>query len=186
MTKTPYDPAIRLKQSYKEFIVNFRDLARSPRLIRILLGTGVFWIAGAVFKMNSQPWGLNVLGYETNEQIAWLGLWLGVGIIAGSLLAGQLHKVDDVSGTRRYGAALALLTISLTFITKPMLAVPILILIGASAGLFLIPLNAALQAESHPDKLGKTIAAQNFVDNVAMAAGGGLVLLAIGSNIDAQ
>ena len=32
---------------------------------------------------------------------------------------------------------------------------------GLVAGLFLIPLNAALQAESHKDKLGKTIATQN-------------------------
>jgi LPLT family lysophospholipid transporter-like MFS transporter len=39
------------------------------------------------------------------------------------------------------------------------------------AGLFLIPLNAALQAESHKDKLGKTIATQNGFENLAMLGG---------------
>ncbi|MBA4146828.1 MAG: MFS transporter [Verrucomicrobia bacterium] len=186
MTETPHNPAIRLKASYKEFVLNFQDLAQSPRLIRILLGTGVFWIAGAVLKMNFQPWGIGFLGFETNRQIAELGLWLGVGIIGGSLLAGQLHKVGDVTKTRLYGALLAILAMLLSLIAKPLFAVPILILIGASAGLFLIPLNAALQAESHPDKLGKTIAAQNFVDNLAMIGGGAFVFLSIRWGLDAQ
>jgi LPLT family lysophospholipid transporter-like MFS transporter len=39
------------------------------------------------------------------------------------------------------------------------------------AGLFLIPLNAALQAESHKDRLGKTIATQNGFENLAMLCG---------------
>jgi hypothetical protein len=35
----------------------------------------------------------------------------------------------------------------------------------------LIPLNAALQAESRKDKLGKTIATQNGFENLAMLVG---------------
>jgi LPLT family lysophospholipid transporter-like MFS transporter len=55
----------------------------------------------------------------------------------------------------------------------------LLVMTGALAGLFLIPLNAALQSESHPDKLGKTIAAQNFVDNLGMVAAGSTVYLGV-------
>jgi LPLT family lysophospholipid transporter-like MFS transporter len=51
------------------------------------------------------------------------------------------------------------------------LAAAVLILTGLIAGLFLIPLNAALQAESHKDKLGKTIATQNGFENLAMLCG---------------
>ena len=43
---------------------------------------------------------------------------------------------------------------------------------GLFDGLFLIPLNAALQDESHKDKLGKTIATQNGFENLAMLGGG--------------
>jgi LPLT family lysophospholipid transporter-like MFS transporter len=48
----------------------------------------------------------------------------------------------------------------------------LLIATGVMAGLFLIPLNAALQAESDPNKLGKTIATQNFTDNCGMIFAG--------------
>ena len=51
------------------------------------------------------------------------------------------------------------------------LSTSILIVTGLAAGLFLIPLNAALQAESRKDKLGKTIATQNGIENLAMLAG---------------
>src|SRR5258708_15693286 len=47
----------------------------------------------------------------------------------------------------------------------------VLLIAGVMAGLFLIPLNAALQAESHQDKLGKTIATQNSLENLAMLGG---------------
>ena len=58
-------------------------------------------------KMNFQPWGLNVLGLESNTQIALLGLWLSLGIMGGSILAGQLHRVGDLRCTRFYGWLLA-------------------------------------------------------------------------------
>ena len=54
------------------------------------------------------------------------------------------------------------------------LSTSILIVTGFAAGLFLIPLNAALQAESHKDKLGKTIATQNGFENLAMMGGSAL------------
>jgi LPLT family lysophospholipid transporter-like MFS transporter len=47
-----------------------------------------------------------------------------------------------------------------------------------AAGLFLIPLNAGLQAESDPASLGKTIAVQNLSDNLGMCLAGGYVFLA--------
>mgnify|MGYP003350905342 CR=1 FL=1 len=62
------------------------------------------------------------------------------------------------------------------------------LLIGAgfAAGLFLIPLNAALQAESDPNKLGKTIAVQNFCDNLGMVIAGLLVFICVKVNLSAS
>ena len=57
--------------------------------------------------------------------------------------------------------------------------VPVILLLvatGFAAGLFLIPLNAALQDESDSTKLGKTIAVQNLCDNIGMLCAGGIVL----------
>jgi MFS transporter, LPLT family, lysophospholipid transporter len=186
MSTTPFNRSVRLAPSTAEFLHHFGDLLRSPRLSRVLLGTGIFWVCGAVLKMNFQPWGLHILKMENNEQIARLGLWLGLGIIGGSLLAGQLHRVGDLRWTQRYGWFLAGAILLLSVVTQSILIMIILGLIGLLAGLFLIPLNASLQAESDPAKLGKTVAAQNLVDNIAMVAGGGYVYAANAVKMDAQ
>ena len=181
MKRTPSYPEVQFRGSTGEFFRNFGQLFHSARLRRVLVGTGLFWICGALLKMNFQPWGQQVLKLETMTQVALLGLWLSLGVMAGSVLAGQLHKVGDLRTTRRYGALLAVaiaLLGAVKWLTgvglpwpKPF-AIGALIVAGLFAGLFLIPLNAALQAESHQDKLGKTIATQNFIENTAMLAAG--------------
>jgi len=70
------------------------------------------------------------------------------------------------------------------FAAAQLLSVIILVLTGLFAGLFLIPLNAALQDESHKDKLGKTIATQNGFENLAMLAGSGIALIDVRMGFD--
>lgn len=181
MERTPSYPEVQFRGSTGEFFHNFGQLFHSARLRRVLVGTGLFWICGALLKMNFQPWGQQVLKLETMTQVALLGLWLSLGVMVGSVMAGQLHKVGDLRTTRRYGALLAVAIALLGAVKwlgghglpwpKPF-AIGVLIVAGLFAGLFLIPLNAALQAESHQDKLGKTIATQNFIENTAMLAAG--------------
>jgi LPLT family lysophospholipid transporter-like MFS transporter len=180
MSRTPSYREVRFKGSVTEFFLNVGDLFSQKRLARILVGTALFWICGAVLKMNFQPWGEQVLKLKTMTAISLLGLWLSLGVMAGSVLAGQLYEVGDLHANRRYGWLLAGGTAILGSIGElldhgfnyPMsLAVTMLLLTGLVAGLFLIPLNAALQAESHKDRLGKTIATQNGFENLAMLGG---------------
>jgi len=132
--------------------------------------------------------------------------------MAGSLTAGKLLAVSDLSRTRRYGVLLAGMLLAV-FAVEPLgwqhvgqqliqkagadgvqktvlviLPVVMGLLIGAgfAAGLFLIPLNAALQAESDPNKLGKTIAVQNFCDNLGMVIAGLLVFICVKVNLSAS
>jgi LPLT family lysophospholipid transporter-like MFS transporter len=186
MTRTPSYPTVRYQESAQEFFHNLRQLFAQKRLARVLCGTAMFWVCGAVLKMNFQPWGQQVLRLKTMTQISLLGLWLSLGVMAGSVLAGQLYRVGDLRATRRYAWLLAagiaflgsigwLLDQGLDY---PMsLAISLLIVTGLVAGLFLIPLNAALQAESHKDKLGKTIATQNGFENLAMLCGSAIAFL---------
>lgn len=195
MSPTPHKPDVRLSNSVGEFARHLRDLIGSPRLLRILVGTALFWVCGAAMKINFQPWGLDVLHLPDNTQIALLGLWLSVGVMAGSILAGQLHRVGDLRRTQLYGFMLAgmlalLFSVnSLGFWRSPVIEVgplhlilPVVLLLiatGVVAGLFLIPLNAALQDESAGDKLGKTIAAQNLGDNLGMCAAGAYAFVSV-------
>lgn len=180
-----------------------RGFFRGTRLGRILVGTALFWVCGAAMKINFQPWGLDVLQLPDNTQIALLGLWLSVGVMLGSVASGLLYPVGDLRHIRMYGFLLALLLAGVFLIgpaglatlgrqvietTGPdgqrrvalvVLPAVMAVLVGAGvvSGLFLIPLNSALQAESDPQKLGKTIAVQNFGDNLGMILAGLLVLI---------
>lgn len=49
----------------------------------------------------------------------------------------------------------------------------VLVATGAASGLLLVPLNAALQSESDPAKLGKTVSVQNFTDYIGIVCGAG-------------
>ena len=188
MSRTPSYRDVKLRGSIGEFFHNLAELMSNRRLARILAGTALFWICGAILKMNFQPWGQQILQLTSMLQISLLGLWLSVGVMIGSVLAGQLYAVGDLHATRRYGWLLAggvavlgsigwLLDHGLPY--PKTLAPSVLILTGLIAGLFLIPLNAALQAESHKDKLGKTIATQNGFENLAMLGGSLLAYLDI-------
>lgn len=182
--RTETHPEVRFNTSLKAFFSHTGSLLHSGRLARMLMGTALFWVCGAAMKTNFQAWGLEVLHLTNNTEIALLGLWLSVGVMVGSVVAGRLHEVGDLRCTPLYGGALAVMLAVLFAVSPdsfwvervvriygfaaPLPVVVVLILTGLAAGLFLIPLNAALQAESDPTKLGKTIAVQNLFDNIGM------------------
>ncbi|MGB9601704.1 MAG: MFS transporter [Limisphaerales bacterium] len=178
MERTSSNPAIKFKENVSEFLQNAKHLIASGRTSRILLGAALFWASGAIMKMNFQPWGIEVLKLKTNSEVSFLSLWVAIGVMTGSILAGLLHSVGDLKLIRLYGWCMGSLVIVLSFIkTGSSMALPIflLILAGVAGGLFLIPINAALQWESHPEKRGKTIATLNLFDNLAMVIGGAFV-----------
>lgn len=185
MTKTPFKADVQLRASAREFFQHFKELMTVGRFAKMILGTGIFWACGATLKMNFQAWGLSTLGLTDNIQISLLNLWLLIGIVIGSVLAGQLHRIGDLRWTQRYGWGLAALILLVGLIgrqTHAALIVSVLIAAGTCGGLFLIPLNAAIQAETDQTKLGKTIAVQNFINNLAMLSGGGFIYLATNLN----
>ena len=183
MHRTPRNPQARLRRSVGEFGESLFSLARHPRLGRVLLGCGMFWFAGAVLRSNLQGWGLASLSAAgvteiTNQKLALLKIGLIAGIVAGSLLAGQLHKVGELGWVRRYGFIMAISILLLGIVgghAGLFLPITLLIVTGLAAGLLLIPLNAALQHEGDHTRLGKTIAVQNFVDYFAMLIGAGFL-----------
>ena len=202
MQQTPANPTVRWKTNVSTFWEHAQQLAKAPRLSRMLLGTGLFWVCGAAMKINFQPWGLNVLRLPDNTQIALLGLWLSVGVMVGSILAGQWFQIGDLRRTRFFGFSLGA-TLALLFSVEPLefwrhpviqagplhLVVPVVGLLigtGIAAGFFLIPLNAALQSESDTGKLGKTIAVQNLVDNIGMSCASLLCLISVKAGISAS
>jgi len=183
MERTPHNASATLRHSAGEFATSLRRLVTHPRLGRVLFGCALFWFAGATLRSNLQGWGLQVFHEAgrhdvTNTQLALLKLGLVLGIVAGSVLAGRLHRLGDLSWARRYGLLMAAAVLALGLLGGHAgLAVVIVALVAAGvfAGLLIVPLNAALQHESDPGQLGKTIAIQNFTDYLAMLVGAGFL-----------
>lgn len=179
MTRTPGNASAHFGRSVREFGATFIAIVRSPRLGRILLGSALFWFAGSTLRTALQGWGLMVyaeagITHITNLKLVLLKLGLVAGIVAGSVLAGQLHKTGDLSWARRYGTLMALGFVGLGLLGGHhglTLVVLVLILTGAAAGLLIVPVNAALQSESDPTTVGKTVAIQNFADCIGIAIG---------------
>jgi LPLT family lysophospholipid transporter-like MFS transporter len=179
MTRTPFNAGASLRRSAYEFGASFIELARSPRLGRILLGSSLFWFAGSTLRSALQGWGLGVYAQAglvnvTNLKLVFLKIGLVAGIIAGSVLAGRLHKTGDLSWARRYALILAAGLAGLGLLGGKFGLIPVisaLVVTGAAAGLLVVPFNAALQSETNPTKLGKTVSIQNFTDYIGIATG---------------
>lgn len=183
LIRTPHNPAATLRRNVTEFGASLRSLLGHPRLGRIFLGCGLFWFAGATLRSNLQGWGLQVFHqagvlHVTNARLALLKLGLVLGIVTGSVLAGRLHRLGDLSWTRRYGFLMAATVLALGLLggkAGVVLIALVLVVAGIFAGLLIVPLNAALQHESDPSTLGRTIAIQNFVDYLSMLTGAGFL-----------
>ncbi|MDD3178997.1 MAG: MFS transporter [Opitutaceae bacterium] len=179
MDRTPCNPDAAFRHNLGEFGRRLLLLARHPRLFRVLLGCGMFWFAGATLRGNLQAWGLEVFReagvvHITNFKLVTLKVGLVLGVVAGCELAGQFHRVGDLSWTRRYGLLMAAGVLLLGLLGGHWglaLVVVALVAAGGCGGLLIVPLNAALQAETDQSKLGKTVSIQNFFDYGAMAAG---------------
>src|SRR5690606_19565430 len=73
------------------------------------------------------------------------------------------------------GIAMGLIVISMIFVRSLWLAVPLMVLIGAFAGFFVVPMNALLQHRGHILMgAGHSIAVQNFNENTSI-----LIMLAL-------
>jgi len=179
MARTPFNPDASLRRSAYEFGSYLFTLVRSPRLGRILLGSALFWFAGSTLRSALQGWGLAVftqagIGNVTNFKLVLLKVGMVAGIVSGAVLAGQLHKTGDLSWARRYALLLAAGLAGLGILGGRFGLAPVvlvLIVTGAAAGLLVVPFNAALQSETDPTKLGKTVSIQNFTDYIGIAAG---------------
>lgn len=190
MTRTACNPATRLNESVRVFVRHAFTLMSHRRIGRILLGCSLFWLAGAFMRTNLHAWGISIfegagLAVEeiTNKKLALLKVGLVLGIVAGSLLAGRLHRIGDLSRQWLYALGLAtgiLLLGALPGSAGFFVIVPVLCVAGVMAGLLIVPLNASLQHETDPAALGKTIAVMNVVDYAGMLVGAGLLAVMTG------
>lgn len=155
---------------------NLKLLAADVPLMRTALGIAFFWLLASLAQLNINPYGGLVLGLEEKQIGPLLGI-LVIGVGLGSVLAGIWSGGKVELGIVPLGATG--ITISSLFLflagssVDPDVAVTAqqayfwscvwLFALGASAGLFNVPLVAFLQHHSDVKNRGTILAASNFI-----------------------
>jgi hypothetical protein len=139
-----------------------------------LATTTLFWGAGATLQFIVIDWSAAALGYNLSDASLLQGV-CAAGIALGAVAASMTVRLDRAVLVIPLGIAMGLIVILMDFVHSIWLAIPLIVLIGALAGFFVVPMNALLQHRGHHlVGAGRSIAVQNFNENASI-----LVMIAL-------
>ncbi len=133
-----------------------------------LATTTLFWGAGATLQFIVLKWADVALGYSLSQATVLQGV-CAVGIAMGSVVAARFVPLRRAVDVVPVGIAMGIIVIAMNFAQTVAVAIPLMILIGALAGFFVVPMNALLQHRGHILMgAGHSIAVQNFNENLSI------------------
>jgi MFS family permease len=169
----------------KDFGRCVAHLWRDPLGQISLAVTTLFWGAGATLQFIVIEWARNALGFNLSQAAMLQGV-TAIGIAIGAVLASLWVALDRSVRVIPLGIVMGLIVIVMIFVGQVWLAITLMVLIGALAGFFVVPMNALLQHRGHHlVGAGRSIAVQNFNENGSILVMIALysVLLGIGHSI---
>ncbi len=167
-----------------EFIHNMRRLLSTPRARFSTLGVSLFWAAATVLRILLIAWAPAVLLIYSTSDIALLTMFVAVGIAIGSILVPRIIPIAYLRRARLAAYAMGLVIIILATVDGLWSARIALFITGICGGLFVVPINAALQEIGHRTTgSGGAVAIQNFFENLAMLIASGLYAIVAGAGI---
>jgi LPLT family lysophospholipid transporter-like MFS transporter len=171
----PKLPAFKQNQTFAPYVLiqNFIHALKtlfSNRDARLsLLGTSVFWGAGSTLRLLLVAWVPVALSITDLSMPANMSGAVAIGIAVGAALAAATISLKDVNKVLPVGISIGLLIIFFAHSTHLYTAIGLLVLIGATGGYYVVPLNALLQERGHETVgAGNAIAVQNFFENCTM------------------
>jgi LPLT family lysophospholipid transporter-like MFS transporter len=164
------NPARLLIDFSRCFVMLWRD-----KLGQISLAvTTLFWGAGACLQFIVIKWAQSHLRLPLEEGAMLSGV-SAIGIAIGAMLAAKYIPLKRATTVLPVGIAMGFAVISMVSMKWMPAIYLMLIFIGATAGYFVVPMNALLQHRGHVlMSAGHSIAVQNFNENVSI-----LVMLAL-------
>ncbi len=133
-----------------------------------LATTTLFWGAGATLQFIVLAWANKALGFDLSQASYMQGV-VAVGIAIGAVAAARYISLRHSVHVLPIGVAMGLVVITMIFVNSLPVAVVLMILIGACAGFFVVPMNALLQHRGHVLMgAGHSIAVQNFNENIGI------------------
>jgi MFS family permease len=175
------DTGARYAHQERNPIRLFVDFARCFRLLwsdklgQISLAvTTLFWGAGATLQLLVLRWAEKSLNLPLSSGAILQGV-SALGIALGAVLAARLVPLKRAVYVLPFGVGMGVVVLAMVFVKWMPLVYVLLIVVGAMAGFFVVPMNALLQHRGHVlMSAGHSIAVQNFNENVSI-----LVMLAV-------
>lgn len=151
------------------FADDLQPLSQS-RVIRLsVIGLAMFWSVGQVMLAAFPAFLKEKTGVDNTIWVQGVLACAGIGIAIGSVFAGRMSRDHIETGFLPIGACgIALGLLLLPHTDSLGSAALIFLFIGTMGGLFIVPLNALIQFTAASNALGKTLAANNWVQNVGM------------------
>ncbi|WP_404473347.1 MFS transporter [Vreelandella venusta] len=157
---------------------NLRIIARQPVIKLSIIGLATFWSVGQVLLAAFPAYAKDALRIDNTLVLQGILAASGIGIALGSLLASKLSRNRIETGLIPVGAiGVAVGLWCLPLFTTSIGQTVNFVFIGMMGGLFMIPLNALIQFHAADNELGTVLAANNWIQNIAML--GFLVLTAL-------
>jgi MFS transporter, LPLT family, lysophospholipid transporter len=165
-----------------DFAVCFSTLWKDKLGQISLAVTTLFWGAGATLQFIVLKWAEKSLQMPLDRAAVLQGVF-AIGIAIGAIAAARFVPLKKSLSVMPLGIGMGLVIISMTMVHTVWLAYPLLILVGALAGYFVVPMNALLQHRGHVlMSAGHSIAVQNFNENLSVLTM--LVLYAVMIKLD--
>ncbi len=174
----------QLQQVLRQFSRTTVSFLQTPRARFALLGGCLFWGAAAVLRVLLVAWAPLVLDSRSAGDISLLALYLALGVVAGSVLVPRLIPLHQLQRARIAAWVMGASILAFALVDNHWQAALVLFLIGFSGGVFIVPINAALQHIGHAQVgSGRAVAVQNFFQNVAMLLTVGLYTLSTAGGV---
>ena len=130
--------------------------------------TTLFWAAGATLQFIVLDWAKVALGFSLDKASMLQGV-VAIGVAIGAITAARIVPIHKSVNVLPVGAMMGVLVISMVAVTYLPLVMLLMVLIGAIAGFFVVPMNALLQHRGHILMgAGHSIAVQNFNENAGI------------------
>lgn len=162
-----------------EFAHCFVSLWRD-RLGQISLAvTSLFWGAGATLQFIVLKWAEKALNLPLAKAAVLQGV-VAFGVAFGAMAAAKRVPLKKSLTVMPMGFLMGLIVTIMVFVHSTTVAYPLLVLIGALSGYFVVPMNALLQHRGHVlMSAGHSIAVQNFSENASILLMLGLYALLV-------
>lgn len=158
-----------------------RTLFETPRARFATLGVTLFWAAAATLRVMLVAWAPAVLLLTSTKSIAELTIYCAIGVAAGSVAAPRFIPLGNLRRARIAAYAMGISIVLLGFSDGIWTARMALLSAGFSGGMFVVPMNAALQEIGHRTLgAGGAVAVQHFFENVGMLTAMGIYAFAAG------